>query len=132
MCTAVIYTTLCTAVVAVIIFIIIVIIAIHLLALCHCYAAACKLHRAPLHSSPFGGNFLCKAPPPPCHHTCTAHVSYTCITFSCPTLPRVYLPSYIMLMTCSIAPVRVSPASEPCTTSLHYAGPYAVERYTYT
>ena len=28
--------------------------------------------------------------------------------------------------------VRVSPASEPCTTSLHYAGPYAVERYTYT
>ena len=28
--------------------------------------------------------------------------------------------------------VRVSPASEPCTISLHYAGPYAVERYTYT
>ena len=45
---AVIYITLRTTVVAVIIFIVVVI-AVRLLALRHRYAAACKLHRAPLH-----------------------------------------------------------------------------------
>ena len=48
MCAAVIYVTLRTAVIAGIIFIVVVLIAVRLLALCHRYAATCKLHRAPL------------------------------------------------------------------------------------
>ena len=81
---AVIYFTLRTAVIAVIIFIVVIVIAIHLLALRHRYAAMCKLHRAPLHSSPFGGNFLREVPLPPCHHTSTAHISCMCIAFFMP------------------------------------------------